>query len=218
MKREALKLVVFDMDGVILDSEPLHEGARRSMFRELGVKEDESLPNPVGTSASAFWGEVIRRNGIKGFDGDMLEKKQYDWVIQKIIHNRLSATEGLLDVIKGLKREGIPIALASSSSRDLVNEVLKYLAIEEFFDITITGDEVKNRKPDPEIYLKVLEKAGVCAENTIAVEDTVSGVGAATAAGIYCFGYRNATSGAQDLSKADRIIERMEEITEWLKI
>ena len=64
MKREALKLVVFDMDGVILDSEPLHEGARRSMFRELGVKEDESLPNPVGTSARAFWGEVIRGNAI----------------------------------------------------------------------------------------------------------------------------------------------------------
>ena len=104
------------------------------------------------------------------------------------------------------------IALASSSNRTLVDQTLHTLYLEEFFDFTVAGDEVEKRKQDPALYRRVLEVLGVEAGDALAVEDSRTGVASAQDAGIFCFGYRHDTSGKQDLSHADALIENLEEI------
>ncbi len=211
MGKENLKLLIFDMDGVILDSEPLHENARQMIFQRFGIVPDAAFPDPVGNSSSGFWREVIKKCGIEGEPYD-LEREQYRLVAQQIEENRISPSEGLEELLCWAKTHEIGIGLASSSTRVLVDDTLRLLGIEKYFDYTVSGDEVPVKKPAPDVYQRVLEMAGIKAGNAAAVEDTHTGMQAAKSAGIYCYGYRNLSSGEQDMEAADKVIEKLTEI------
>ena len=211
MDMQNMKMIVFDMDGVILDSEPLHENSRQMMFQKYNITPDSSFPPPVGNSSSGFWRKVFALCGLEG-DAYELEAEQYYLVAKQIKDNDLPPSDGLLDVIKWAKEKGMKVGLASSSTRILVDAVLDLMKIREYFDYTVSGDEIERKKPAPDAYLKVLELAGIPAEAAMAVEDSGTGVAAAKTAGLYCFGYANPTSGEQDLSQADQIISHLKEI------
>lgn len=213
MNRDEMKLIIFDMDGVILDSEPLHENARQMMFKEYGVIPDETFPDPVGKSSSGFWRTMIEMGKLKGDPYD-LEEKQYRLVAWQIEQNKVPPSEGLIDVLTWAKDHGVKIGLASSSTRTLVDDALRLLGISRYFEYTVSGNEVKVKKPAPDVYLKVLQMAGVKAEEAAAVEDSSAGVEAAKNARIFCFGYKNETSGGQDISQADVAISHLKEILE----
>ena len=93
-----------------------------------------------------------------------------------------------------------------------MDETLQLLGIRECFDITVAGNEIPKKKPEPDVYLKVLELSGIEASCALAIEDSKAGVEAAQRAGICCYGYRNPTSGNQDISKADKIVNSLNEI------
>jgi HAD superfamily hydrolase (TIGR01509 family) len=211
MKKETVKIMIFDMDGVILDSEPLHENARQMMFRNFGIVPDKNFPNPVGKSSSGFWRTV---SGLCGLDRDAyeLEAEQYRLVAVQIKENNVPVSDGLMDLLNWAKEHGVKIGLASSSTRVLVDDTLNLLGVREYFDYTVSGDEVQTKKPAPDPYLKVLNLSGFAPEEAFAVEDSNSGVQAAKNAGIFCYGYDNPTSGDQDLSNADQVIKSLKEI------
>ncbi len=206
-----VKIIIFDMDGVILDSEPLHEIARQRMFQSLGITPDESFPSPVGNSASGYWRKIM---GLFQMEGDPvgLQEEQYRLVAELIVENNVPVSEGFMDVINYAKENDIKVGLASSSTRALVDETLRLLNVTQYFDCVVSGDEIPKKKPAPDIYLRVLELIGVPAECAVAVEDTKSGTIAAKDAGIFCYGYVNPTSGQQDLSNARAIIYNLREI------
>ena len=210
-----LKIIIFDMDGVVLDSEPLHENARQMMFKEFGIVPDETFPEAVGKSSAGFWRQIIELCKIDG-EPYALEARQYALVAQQIEENGVQPSVGFLDIVNWAKENGVIVGLASSSTRILVNDSLRLLGVKEFFDYTVSGNEIAKKKPAPDSYLKVLELSGCKAEHAIAIEDSSSGVAAAKNAGIFCFGYQNVTSGEQDLSKADKIIDSLTEIMDWI--
>ena len=211
MKKEDIKLIIFDMDGVILDSEPLHENARRLMFEELGIVPDDRLPDPVGKSSSGFWRTVIQVCGMEG-EPYALEAEQYRLVAKQIEEHRIGPSDGLMEILEWAKGNGCEIGLASSSTRILVDDALRLLGVSDYFDYTVSGNEVNRKKPAPDVYLRVLEKAGLRAGQAVAVEDSKAGVEAAEKAGIFCYGYVNETSGRQDVSKANRIIYHLKKM------
>jgi len=211
-----LKIIIFDMDGVVLDSEPLHENARQIMFKELEIVPDETFPEAVGKSSAGFWKEIIELCGIEG-NPDALETRQYALVAQQIEDNHVKPSVGFREIVDWAKENGVKVGLASTSTRVLIEDSLRLLGVRDDFDYTVSGNEIERKKPAPDSYLKVLELAGYLAENAIAIEDSTAGVGAAKNTGIFCFGYRNVTSGEQDLSKADKIIDSLMEIMDWIK-
>ena len=202
------KMMIFDMDGVIIDSEPIHEVARRELFQRYGVKDGESLPNPIGKSCSGYWKEVLQMQNLSG-DPLQMQEEQYARVAEIVRRDRIPANEGMIELLKWCRAHHISIGLASSSTRMLVDRILEYLALKEYFDVTVSGDEVDRKKPDPEIYRKVLELGRVSAADAVAVEDSASGIKAARGAGIFCCGYVNPTSGVQNLSEADHVISKL---------
>lgn len=208
MIKDNLRILIFDMDGVVLDSEPLHENARQRMFREFGIVPDETFPKAVGRSSSGFWRQIIKLCGIEG-EPYALEARQYHLVAKQIEENHVPPSDGLLEVLHWARERGIKIGLASSSTRKLVDETLHLLGIRELFDYTVSGNEVKVKKPAPDVYRKVLEMANLPAECAAAVEDSDTGVESAKGAGIFCYGYRNNTSGEQSLGSADEIIDNL---------
>lgn len=213
MNKPEIKIIIFDMDGVVLNSEPLHETARQRMFQKMQIIPNESFPSPVGNSASGFWRQVLEFCNLTG-DPDALEAEQYHLVAKQIEENHVPTSDGLIEVFDWARSNGVKTALASSSTRVLVDETLRLLNIHHYFDCTVAGDEIEMKKPAPDVYLKVLEKTGFSASQAIAVEDSCSGTIAAKEAGIYCYGYFNPTSGEQDLHNSDKIIYHLQEIIE----
>lgn len=212
MEKQKISMIIFDMDGVLLDSEPLHENARQSMFRKYGIDPGDDLPDPVGKSSSGFWRIIMERYGIQG-DPYLLEKEQYRLVAEQIEENHVQPSDGLLELMRTARDAGVKIGLASSSTRVLVDDTLRLLGIGDYFDYTVSGDEVAAKKPKPDVYLKVLELSGCMPQEACAVEDSHAGVVSAQSAGIFCYGYRNDTSGGQDISGADQIVENLREIS-----
>ncbi len=209
------KIIIFDMDGVLLDSEPLHEIARQRMFERLEIVPDENFPSPVGNSASGYWDAIIAYCQLEG-TGLELEREQYRLVAEQIVENQVPPSDGLLEVFAWAKERDIKLGLASSSTRVLVDDALRLLGIGKYFDCTVAGDEIAHKKPAPDPYLRVLELSGMAAEDAVAVEDSCSGTLSAKAAGMECFGYANPTSGNQDLSNSTVVIRNLREIMGYL--
>ena len=210
------KMLIFDMDGVIIDSEPIHEIARRELFTVYGVDVTQSLPDPIGRSCSGYWRAVLQAQQLPG-DPLRLQEEQYARVAEIVKRDRIPANAGVKEMLQWCHDNNVKIGLASSSTRVLVDRILEQLEIASYFDVTVSGDEVAHKKPDPEIYRTVLERAGVNAPEAVAVEDSGSGIKAAKAAGICCCGYVNPTSGVQNLTAADRIITSILQLRDSLE-
>jgi len=197
------------MDGVIIDSEPLHFESDRMVMREFGVElTDEELNRYVGVANPQMWAELKDKYNINLTIDELLER-QHANKLKLLKEIQLETISGIDELILDLQKKGIAIALASSSSREFIELVLEKLGITECFQVIVSGDEVEKGKPEPDIFLKAAELLKVAPENCIVLEDAEHGVNAAKKAGMKCIGFINPNSGNQDLSKADKIVSTL---------
>ncbi len=196
---QPIKMLIFDLDGIILDSEPLHENAKRRILKEQGIEDTIDLSFSVGLPNKLLWDMMISRFGINKSEKE-LEKLQYDYILEEVRSKHIRTSSGLLEVLQWLKNNKIKTGLASSSNRYYVNAILKHYDLYNYYDYLVAGDEVQRKKPEPDVYLKVLNQSGLNAPEVIAIEDTFAGSKAAVSAGLRCIGYQNPTSGNQNLS------------------
>lgn len=197
------------MDGVIIDSEPLHFESDRMVMREFGVElTDEELNRYVGVANPQMWAELKDKYNINLTIDELLER-QHANKLKLLKEIQLETISGIDELILDLQKKGIAIALASSSSREFIELVLKKLGIIDCFQVIVSGDDVEKGKPEPDIFLKAAELLKVAPENCIVLEDSEHGVNAAKKAGMKCIGFINPNSGNQDLSKADKIVSTL---------
>ena len=212
-----IKMVVFDLDGVVLDSEPLHEHAKRRILNEHGITENLDLSFSIGQPNKVLWNGMIHRFQINKSEEE-LERLQYNYILEEIKMRKIRTSTGFSELIQWLKGNQIKIGLASSSNRFYVDSILSYYSLTDYFDYIVAGDEVKRKKPEPDVYLKVLELSKLDSQEVIAVEDTYAGSKAAVSAGLPCVGYQNPTSGSQDLSACFLKINELHELMEIIRI
>jgi HAD superfamily hydrolase (TIGR01509 family) len=206
-----LKAVVFDMDGVIADSEPIHVKAEKESLLAYGVRlSDEELHGFMGFGIEPMLEKLIEKYRVDVDPGTLYRAHQANLMNQM----RLSVEPipGSVELIRLLRDLGIPVGLASSAFRQLVDLVLGKFGIRSSFRIVVTVDDITKSKPDPEIYLKAAERLGADAGACLAIEDSTNGVRAAKAAGMSCVGFRSPNSLNQDLGAADRIVDDLREI------
>jgi len=207
-------LGAFDFDGVLADTEPLHQRAKEILAERLGVAKKPDYEASVGRPNRDFWLEVMADNKISGIEVEILEKRQYEIILEIAVERKLAPTPGLEEALKILSNPAVVLAVCSSSERWYLEKMLKILKLADYFHFLVGGDEVARKKPAPDVYLRALELSGVPAENAFAVEDSKAGVEAAAGAGLFTIGYKNPGSGQQNLSKADLIIDSMPELNE----
>lgn len=207
-----LKAVIFDMDGVIIDSEPQHAKAALRVFKRHGANTDYSYCSSfIGSSTKKMAEDAIKRFGFTLSPDELLremnaEKKA---VLKEEGYVILPGIEGL---IKDLYHKGIRLAIASSSSPTEIKDTVKTLGIKKYFTKLISCTNVEHPKPAPDTFLLALKELGVNAKEAVVVEDSCYGSQAAKAAGITCVGFVNLHSGKQDLSAADVLLESFEKI------
>jgi len=181
-----LRAVIFDMDGVIVDSHPIHKKTWRTFLASLGKEISEEDLNFIMEGRK-------REEILRHFLGDLSQEQMQVFGRQKEqLFRRQSASlepiEGLREFLSELEHAEIKLAVASSGSSGRVNDILVSLDLLNYFEAVITGDQVTNGKPDPAIFLMAVDRLGVLPAETLVFEDSVSGVKAAKAAGMMCFG------------------------------
>lgn len=202
-----LKAIIFDMDGVIINSEPGHAKAALEVLKRYNVDTDASYcMGFIGSSTKSMCEDAIKRFGIDVTTDTLLV--EMNRAKKEIVQREgYPVIEGVTDLIKRLYKAGYKLAVASSSSFTEIEDTVKALGIKKYFDKLVSSSNVKKPKPAPDIFELALSKLGVSAKETIVIEDSEFGIEAAKAAGIACAGYINPDSGGQQLKKADVLIE-----------
>jgi HAD superfamily hydrolase (TIGR01509 family) len=207
-----INAVIFDLDGVLIDSEPLHCKADSQLLRELGIDVPENyFDRFTGWTDTAMW-EAIKTDYHITKSINELMKMQIPIKLNLLRDGDFKAIPGIVELLEEIKTGHIPIAIASSSPKLFIEAVVEIIGIKEYFNILLSGEEIENSKPEPDIFLKVAELLNVNPSECLVVEDSKSGTIAAKKAGMKCIGYQNLNSGNQDLSEADIIVNDIREI------
>lgn len=207
-----MKAVIFDMDGVIIDSEPIHFEVDMQTMEKLGVNiSKDELNKYVGTTNEYMLTELINKYKIEKSIDEITEYK-INLTINKIKDAKIDAIDGIRELLVELKNNNINTAIGSSSTRDLIDAVIEKFKLKSYFDYIVSGDEVKEGKPKPDIYLEASKRLNIEPSECIVIEDSKNGVLAAKNAGMKCIGFKNENSGNQDLSRADIIVDSIKDI------
>lgn len=200
------------MDGVIVDSEPVHFEAEKESFAKLGIsvlkEEHESY---VGMDQRGIW-ENIKINYMIDLPVEEMIKNHIKTLEEYITKSELMTMGNLVEFIEKIKKNNIKCAVASSSPKNLINLILKRIGIYNKFDLIISGEEVANGKPAPDIFLKTAEMLSVKNEESVVIEDSENGIKAAKLSNMRCIGFDNPNSGEQNLKNADIVVKGFGEI------
>ncbi len=209
-----LKAVIFDMDGVIIDSEPVHLKLEYEIYNELGIditREEHSTF--VGTTSHYMW-DTLKKKYKLSQELDYLVNHAREKYFNHLTSEEceIDLVEGVRDFIRKLHERGTKLAIASSSPLNVIEAVVKIFKLEEYFEVLVTGDMVEKSKPEPDIFLYAAEKLGAAPNECIVIEDSHNGARAAKKAGMKCIGYKNPSSSNQDISMADLVVEAFSEV------
>ena len=207
-----INAVIFDLDGVLIDSEPLHSKTDNQILRELGIRAAENyFDRFAGYTNESMW-EAIKKDYHITKSTDKIIEMQMPLKLNLLQKGNYKSIPGIVELLDEIKAMHIPIAVASSSPKLFIEVVLAKIGIGKYFSIILSGEEVEHSKPEPDIFLKVAGLLNVNPSECLVVEDSKSGTIAAKKAGMKCIGYQNVNSGDQDLSNADFIVNNIKEI------
>lgn len=213
MKNTIIQTVIFDMDGVIVDTEPVHNYAYYQHFKQLKIDvSSEMYASFTGNSTKNIY---ERLKGIYNLEEEiqpLVEAKRNFFNDAFDSKEDLFLLDGVEDLIKELHSNGMQLVLASSSANVTINRVFSRFKLHKYFSHIVSGEDFPKSKPHPAIFLNAAELAKTPVENCIVIEDSTNGILAAKSAEIYCIGYDSFHSKMQDYSNADLVISKFSEL------
>lgn len=211
------RTLIFDMDGVLINSESLHYRIWKQIFAEQGLQIDyEHYKGCIGSTVGRLMELIYQGYGVDFREDPRLRVRFAQLKEAYIRDHGVPEVEGVRETLAALHRDGWRMAVASSSPQAYIELCTETMAIKPYFSLLFSGERVSRPKPAPDIFLAAATKLGTQAHSCVVVEDSRNGSAAAKAAGMYCIGFVNPDSGEQDLSAADRLICRFAELPEAL--
>ena len=206
--------IAFDMDGVLIDSQPLHYKLDIALIEACGHPANLDIVTPLTG--------ISNPDRCRRFKESLALPQPIDWIIERhtqimieiFTQADLAPIDGIPNLLKFLHSQGIPCAVASSSPHELINLVLDKCQIKQYFAHLISGEDVKAGKPAPDIYLKAAKAFGLPPGQCIAIEDAPSGILAAKNAGFTCIAYINPSTHGQDFTHANYVVSHYDQCHE----
>ena len=205
--------VIFDMDGVLVNSEPFYVEVEQQNFHQLGLFiSAEEHQTYQGAATDRMWQLIKEKHGVSQSVDELVEMTHtlvtpYFQSLEKI-----DPMPGVEKLIKKLKENGVPLALASSSYADVIEIILQKTGLKNKFKVVVDSKMAGSSKPEPDIFLLAAEKLEVQPEKCLVIEDSTNGIAAAKTARMYCIAFAGPGSELQDQSQADWIIENFDEV------
>jgi beta-phosphoglucomutase len=213
-----IRAFIFDMDGVLIDSENLYKVIEKELFQKVGVEIDhEEHISYQGSSNPMMWSKIKEKHQLQHQIEDLVRITEESVIQYFSSLPKIEPMPGVVDLLNWLKNKKIKLALASSSTIEVIRIVLEKTHLGPFFDSIADCTEAGAGKPDPAIFLLAQKKIGIPKENCVIIEDSTNGIKAALAAGIYCIAFNGPGSEHQDQSAANWQIGRFSEIIEMLE-
>lgn len=211
------KAAFFDMDGTLVDSETLYYETRKDVFAKYGIE----YPKPLNDSilGTGFTKTVQLLQKVAGDDelGQKVNDEALELFNQRVKEGKLAVKPGAEELLQFLKEQGIKAYITSSSDINKINFNLQHNDLKQYFTDIITGEDVKNNKPAPDIYLHALKKAGVQKQDAVVFEDAVSGVKAALNANIDVVVVPDQVELPQELTSKATVIDRLDKAIELFR-
>lgn len=214
-----IKAIIFDMDGVISDSEPLWYKAAQKYLEAMDI----ILPKPNNRAFKNFVNTKIRgrtqpyvtkimknQYGIKGSYKKILSDRLR--ILFDIYSKELKPIPGAMPLVKLLHRQGYPLLLASSSPRKVINYVMKKLKLKKYFKYIISGDDIQYSKPHPQMFLKGAKLIKEKPANILVIEDSINGIRATHRAGMKCIVFKQSYTPYKYLKTADLVVKSLKDI------
>jgi len=209
-----ISALIFDMDDLIVDTSKQHFDAYYFALKKFGIKNpkipDDMKRSIYGMRISEIMELLAKHFNIKNVKKFTRVRNEY---FMNLVKNGIKPMPGLFDLVDFIKHAGLKRALATSGLKKYAEDVMRQLNLSDFFDASVTGDEVKNPKPAPDTFLIAAQKLGAKPADCAVLEDAEKGIEAAKAAGMYAIGVQNPVLDTkQNLSKANQIVHRLNEV------
>jgi len=211
-----LAAVIFDMDGVLIDSEPIHFEATRALLADFGV---DYVPgheeNFYGCTDREVFRALRERYEIGAGEADLAAS----WIarVVTLLGRPLEPMAGVPGVLHALRARGLRLALASSSAPPIIAATLAGLGLSDMFEFTVSGHDVERGKPAPDIFIEAVRRLGLGRDVCVVVEDSSNGLLAATAAGVCCVAVPCPSTAGQDFSGAAGRLNDLTELPAWVE-
>lgn len=209
-----VKAVLFDMDGVLINTEPLHYRMWKETFSGRGLEIDYDVYKECIGATDAFLMELIWHHYGRDFRNDKNLAKERAAIEKRLLREEgFPEMPGVRDMLRRLHEAGFLLAVASSSPPERIHDAIIYIGAGQYFSLLNSAENVAHSKPAPDIYLDTAKKLGVIPEECVVLEDSEKGSIAAVSAGMICVGLDNPDSGNQNLERASVIIRTLQEFT-----
>ncbi|MGM9978820.1 MAG: HAD family hydrolase [Clostridium sp.] len=213
-----IKAILFDMDGVIFDTEREYLKEWNKIFEKYGYKMKKEIYVSVMGRGRKKVKEIFKEN----FGYDLPIEEMYiekDKMLKEAIeNNKVPLKQGALELLEFLKENGYKTALATSAKKDRVKSQVTHAKINKLFDAIVCADDIVNSKPNPEIFLKAAEKVNIKPENCIVIEDSEAGIRAAFNAGMIAFHVKDLKEADESIIKyCDKNFENLIEIKKYIE-
>ena len=204
------------MDGVLVDSEPIHMELEQQVFEFLGIDFTEAYHHTlVGMAPKDMWIKIKQDHNVSK-EIDVLLQTEKRIKIETIIQRDIKSIDGIDSLLTLFKKSGFSLSVGSSSPKKLIEVFIDKMGIRHYFDYLVSSEDVQYGKPAPDIFLEVAHRYNLSPDNFLVIEDSKNGVKAAKSAGMKCIGFKNQNSGNQDLSEADYVIESFYDLDEQI--
>ena len=207
-----LEAIIFDMDGVLVDSEYTYFQSKSQILSEAGHEVEDSYHFQfMGTTSDYMWEKMKQEFSLPLSVAEYIQ--QMTALRQAMIkRDGIRVSPHVQEFVKGLSQAGLKLAVASSSSLAEIKVNLAEIGLSEYFSEVVSTEEVEHSKPAPDVYLAAAERIGIMPENCLGIEDTKNGTGAVRNAGMVCVGFANPAFPKQDLAFADRVVSSFSEL------
>ncbi len=210
-----IKAIIYDLDDLMVNSDPLHTETWEIILKESGYKFSELSEKLrskfIGMRVKDISKEIIKELKLN-VDFDYFCKERIR-IFLKLVKEKLEAMPGLIYSLNLFKEGGFKVAIASSGAKEYIKLVLERFDISHYFDAIVSGDDVKIGKPSPETYIIACKKLNLKPEECLVLEDATVGIESAKAAGCKCIAIKNPNTLPQDHSKSDLLLSSLEELT-----
>lgn len=208
-----IEAIIFDMDGVLVDSEPFHiEIEKRQFERNKVIVSAEEHHNYMGMASDVMWRTIVHKHQLNIPVEELIDQNRTESIRYFSELATIPVMPGLIELLEMLKGKNYPMAVASSSFPEIIELILKKTELRDYFRVVVSSQEAGQSKPEPDVFLLAAKKLGVPPTNCIVIEDSFNGIAAAHAANMHCVAYQGPGSNPQQQNEADAVITSFDQL------